>query len=147
MQFGITGYSIQTTKLIGGSGRLTIVNIHRTTVVPRTRSSITKFLGESPWDEAMVNRYRKEYFMEYLQSQRHGSNPPGNGMLTQRGVGACEAGGNGARTRHRLIATFGVDNLVIGETPDVTLVCRKDKASEVRALVSELKRRGWEQYL
>ncbi|NPV81558.1 MAG: hypothetical protein HPY52_15065 [Firmicutes bacterium] len=48
---------------------------------------------------------------------------------------------------HRLIVTLGVDNLVIVETPDVTLVCRKDRASDIRALVSALKRRGWGEYL
>ena len=52
-----------------------------------------------------------------------------------------------AEPARRLIATLGVDNLVIVETADVTLVCRKDRASDVRALVSELRRRGWGGYL
>ena len=52
--------------IIGGGHRLTISNIHRTTAAKRAICSMTRFLSRSPWDCAMVNRYRKEYVMEYL---------------------------------------------------------------------------------
>lgn len=47
----------------------------------------------------------------------------------------------------RLIATVGLSDLIIVDTEDVILVCPKDKAQEVRALVEELKRRGLDRYL
>lgn len=38
----------------------------------------------------------------------------------------------------RLIATVGIDNLVIVETPDVVMVCSKDKAQDVKLIVGAL---------
>ncbi|NPV81665.1 MAG: IS701 family transposase [Firmicutes bacterium] len=55
--------------IIGGNGRLTISNIHRATTVPRAISNTTRFLGQSPWDDTLVNRYRKEYVVERFQRQ------------------------------------------------------------------------------
>jgi mannose-1-phosphate guanylyltransferase len=40
-----------------------------------------------------------------------------------------------------LVAGVGVEGLVIVHTPDVTLVCRRDRAQEVRAIVEQLKAR------
>jgi mannose-1-phosphate guanylyltransferase len=42
----------------------------------------------------------------------------------------------------RMVATLGVEDLVIVETPDAVLVCRRDRASEVKQLVELLKREG-----
>ena len=42
----------------------------------------------------------------------------------------------------RLIATVGVENLVIVETPDVVMVCSKDKAQDVKLLVGALTTAG-----
>lgn len=42
----------------------------------------------------------------------------------------------------RTIATVGVDNLVIVETQDAVLVCKKDKAQEVRLVVEALEKEG-----
>jgi mannose-1-phosphate guanylyltransferase len=39
----------------------------------------------------------------------------------------------------RLIATVGVDDLIIVDTPDALLVCPRDRAQEVKGLVEELK--------
>jgi mannose-1-phosphate guanylyltransferase len=44
----------------------------------------------------------------------------------------------------KLVATVGVDDLVIVETEDALLVCRKDQAQEVRRVLEELERRGME---
>jgi len=38
-----------------------------------------------------------------------------------------------------LIAALGVRDLVIVRTPDVTLVCRRDRVQEVKAIVERLK--------
>ncbi|MBN2149341.1 MAG: NTP transferase domain-containing protein [Anaerolineales bacterium] len=41
---------------------------------------------------------------------------------------------------HRLIVTLGVDDLVVVDTGDVLLVCRKDQAQKVRQVVEQLKK-------
>ncbi len=45
---------------------------------------------------------------------------------------------------HRLIVTIGVDDLVLVDTGDVLLVCRKDQAQRVRQVVNQLKKEGRE---
>jgi mannose-1-phosphate guanylyltransferase len=47
----------------------------------------------------------------------------------------------------RLVAVLGVDDLVVVDTPDAILVCRKDRAQDVRLVVDELRRRGLRRYL
>lgn len=46
-----------------------------------------------------------------------------------------------------LVATIGVDNLVIIRMNDATLVCRKERAQDVKKLVSLLSDKGFEKYL
>ncbi len=41
--------------------------------------------------------------------------------------------------QHRLVATVGLDDVVIIETPDAVLVARKDQSQDVRAIVDKLK--------
>ena len=47
----------------------------------------------------------------------------------------------------RLIATIGVENLIIVETKDVVLVCSKESAQDVKKIVQMLKMEGKTQYL
>jgi mannose-1-phosphate guanylyltransferase len=47
---------------------------------------------------------------------------------------------------HRLVVTIGVDDLVVVDTEDVVLVCRKDQAQKVRQVVKQLKEKN-ERYL
>lgn len=70
--------------------------------------------------------------------------------------------GNAARSKHdahiqidthhtllvsdRMVVTIGVDDLVIVDTDDVLLVCHRDRAQDVRAIVQQLKDQGQEQY-
>jgi mannose-1-phosphate guanylyltransferase len=42
----------------------------------------------------------------------------------------------------RLVAVLGMDDVVVVDTSDVVLVCPRDRAQEVKALVDELKKRG-----
>jgi mannose-1-phosphate guanylyltransferase len=42
----------------------------------------------------------------------------------------------------KVVAAIGVDDLVIVETEDALLVCRKDRAEEVKAIVERLQREG-----
>ncbi|MGX4583402.1 mannose-1-phosphate guanylyltransferase [Paenibacillus chitinolyticus] len=47
----------------------------------------------------------------------------------------------------KLIATLGVEDLIIVDTEDVTLICRKDKAQEIKTIIKELKIQKLEKYL
>ncbi len=47
----------------------------------------------------------------------------------------------------RLVALLGVDDLVVVDAPDAVLVCRKDRAQDVRLVVDHLRRRRLLQYL
>ena len=40
----------------------------------------------------------------------------------------------------RVVATIGLDNMIVVDTPDATLVCPKDRAQDVKAIVSLLKK-------
>ncbi|MDH4226844.1 MAG: mannose-1-phosphate guanylyltransferase/mannose-6-phosphate isomerase [Deltaproteobacteria bacterium] len=42
----------------------------------------------------------------------------------------------------RLVATIGLDDIILVDTPDATLVCRKDRAQEVKDVVDILKKKG-----
>ena len=46
----------------------------------------------------------------------------------------------------RVVATVGIDNLVIVDTPDALLVAHRDHLQRVREVVGELKARGHEAY-
>jgi mannose-1-phosphate guanylyltransferase/mannose-6-phosphate isomerase len=41
--------------------------------------------------------------------------------------------------RHRMVATVGVEDLVVVETPDAVLVCHKERAQDVKHIVASLK--------
>ena len=51
------------------------------------------------------------------------------------------------KAEHRLVATLGVDDLVIIETKDAVLVAHKDRVQEVKALVQELKATGRQEHI
>ncbi|MDZ7373358.1 MAG: sugar phosphate nucleotidyltransferase [candidate division KSB1 bacterium] len=48
---------------------------------------------------------------------------------------------------YRLIATLGLEDLVIVDAGDALLICRRDRAQDVRDLVEMLKRRGLNKYV
>jgi mannose-1-phosphate guanylyltransferase/mannose-6-phosphate isomerase len=47
----------------------------------------------------------------------------------------------------RLVATIGLHEVIVVDTPDATLVCSKDKAQDVKKIVEELKKRKSEEHL
>jgi mannose-1-phosphate guanylyltransferase len=47
----------------------------------------------------------------------------------------------------RVVALVGVDDVIVVDTPDALLVCRRDRAQDVRQVVDELARRGLKAYL
>ncbi|MGH9338244.1 MAG: mannose-1-phosphate guanylyltransferase [Acidobacteriota bacterium] len=47
----------------------------------------------------------------------------------------------------KMIALIGVEDLVIVDTPDALLICRRGRTEEVKRAVEELKKRGLEEHL
>jgi mannose-1-phosphate guanylyltransferase / mannose-6-phosphate isomerase len=47
----------------------------------------------------------------------------------------------------RVVATIGLDNMVVVDTPDATLVCSKERAQDVKAIVTALKEQGAQEHL
>lgn len=57
------------------------------------------------------------------------------------GVGSRGTLIHGGSSPHKLIATIGVENLVIVDTGDALLICPREKSQDVRAIVEALKKR------
>ncbi|WP_028553101.1 mannose-1-phosphate guanylyltransferase [Paenibacillus sp. UNC451MF] len=47
----------------------------------------------------------------------------------------------------KLVATLGIEDLIIVDTEDVTLICTKEKAQEIKLLLKELRTQKLEKYL
>lgn len=47
----------------------------------------------------------------------------------------------------KLIATLGIEDLIVVDTEDVTLICTKDKSQEIKSLLKELRLQKLEKYL
>lgn len=47
----------------------------------------------------------------------------------------------------RLVAAVGLDDMIVVDTADATLICPKNRAQEVRKIVDILKKRGAEEYI
>lgn len=62
-----------------------------------------------------------------------------NGNCLDTDVLAMDTRNTLVKTRNRLIAAIGCDNLVIVDTDDVTLVASKDKTQDVKQVVEQLK--------
>ncbi|HKA38132.1 MAG TPA: mannose-1-phosphate guanylyltransferase/mannose-6-phosphate isomerase [Burkholderiales bacterium] len=65
-----------------------------------------------------------------------------NGNLVQGDVCAVDTHDALLFAHHRLVACVGIDNAVVIETPDAVMVARRDRAQEVRQVVSRLKAEG-----
>jgi mannose-1-phosphate guanylyltransferase/mannose-6-phosphate isomerase len=50
-------------------------------------------------------------------------------------------------SERRLVATIGVEDLVVVDTPDATLIARKDRVQDVKAIVDRLKAAGRQEHL
>lgn len=64
------------------------------------------------------------------------------GNALQGDVLAHESRNTLVRADHRLVATLGVDDLIVVETKDAVLVAHRDRVQEVKALVEKLKATG-----
>jgi mannose-1-phosphate guanylyltransferase len=47
----------------------------------------------------------------------------------------------------RLVALIGIDEIVVADSPDALLICKKNRAQEVREIVEQLKERNLMKYL
>ena len=79
---------------------------------------------------------------DILQGQGRENLALGNGQLVDIDTEGCLT-----YSRDRLIATIGLQDLVIVDTGDAVLVCPKERAQDVKSMVDELKRRGLQRYL
>lgn len=65
-----------------------------------------------------------------------------NGNCLDEDVLVLDTSNTLIKTRNRLVAAIGCDNLVIVDTDDVTLVANKDKTQDVKKVVEQLKQQG-----
>ena len=63
----------------------------------------------------------------------------GDGNVVEGDVLAQDTRNSYIRGESRLVATLGVDNLVVVETPDAVLVANRNKVQDVKAIVTALK--------
>ena len=61
-----------------------------------------------------------------------------NGNVIQGDVITKDTTNTYINAKHHMVATIGVDNLIIVDTPDVTFISRQDKAEEVKSVVTIL---------
>jgi mannose-1-phosphate guanylyltransferase len=47
----------------------------------------------------------------------------------------------------KLVALVGVEDLVVVDSPDALLVCARERIEEVKQVVEQLKKQGWDKYL
>ncbi len=74
----------------------------------------------------------------------------GDGNALNKGLGkilTIDSSGCLIRGEEKLIAAVGLKDLVIVEAGNAILVCPKDRSQEVRGILEELKKKGWEDYL
>lgn len=64
------------------------------------------------------------------------------GNVAEGDVLLCQSNNSYVRSESRLVATLGVDNLVVVETADAVLVADKQRVQDVKAIVSQLKSSG-----
>lgn len=80
-----------------------------------------------------------------MMSVLHGPNAQGNVVLGDSL--AVNTTNSILYSSGKLVATVGVDNLVVVETPDAILVCSKDKAQDVKLIVDALNAAGRKEML
>ena len=52
-----------------------------------------------------------------------------------------------SENKERLVVMIGVDDLIVVDTPDALLVCRREDAQQVRLAVNQLRQSGHLEYL
>jgi mannose-1-phosphate guanylyltransferase len=62
-----------------------------------------------------------------------------NGNILKGDTSCIDTQNSMIRAEHRLVATLGVQDLIIIETEDVVMVAHKDHAQKVKDMVAQLK--------
>jgi mannose-1-phosphate guanylyltransferase / mannose-6-phosphate isomerase len=65
-----------------------------------------------------------------------------NGNVIKGDVIAQDTTNTYINANHHMVATIGVDNLIIVDTPDATFIATQDKAQEVKSIVESLQANG-----
>ena len=73
--------------------------------------------------------------------------PDRSGNVLAGPIVALDCQGSYVRGQKRLIAAIGLRDVVIVDTPDALLVCRRDLAQQVRGVVDQIQRQKKNQYL
>lgn len=73
--------------------------------------------------------------------------PDTNGNVLVGDVTAIDVKDSVIYSSSRIVAAVGVDNIVVVETPDAIMVCRKDKAQDVKKIVDVIKEQGRQELL
>lgn len=60
---------------------------------------------------------------------------------------SLETSGSLIYTPNRLVATVGLENMIVVDTGDAILICPRDRAQDVKAIVSQLQQQGKQDYL
>ena len=50
-------------------------------------------------------------------------------------------------TDKKLIATIGLDDMVVIDTEDALLVCPENRVEDIKKIIDQIKEKGWEEYL
>ena len=72
--------------------------------------------------------------------------PDEEGNVTVGKVVSLECKDTTIYAEDRLVAAVGLNGIVVVDTPDATLICRKDMAQKVKDVVGALKEKGYEEY-
>jgi mannose-1-phosphate guanylyltransferase/mannose-6-phosphate isomerase len=73
--------------------------------------------------------------------------PDGSGNVSVGKVVSMECKDTTFYAEDRLVACIGLEGMIVVDTPDATLVCRKDMAQKVKDVVGTLKEKGFEEYI
>jgi len=58
-----------------------------------------------------------------------------------------DSGENYVHAPNKLVAMVGVKNLIVVDTGDAILICRKNKSQDVKEIVEQLKKTGMDEYI
>jgi mannose-1-phosphate guanylyltransferase len=60
---------------------------------------------------------------------------------------SVDTSGSIVESQDRLIALIGLENLIVIDTPDALLICRKDRDQDIRKIIEQVEKQGWNKYL
>ncbi len=92
--------------------------------------------GDFGWDD--LGSW--EAAARYYAGDRYGNRSDGRAL-------ALESSGNIVVTDQGMVALLGVDDLIVVRSGDAVLVCKRERAQEVRRVVEELGRNGGGEYI